>query len=67
MKSLRDMLEDETTEAENAIKNILQKFHNTTGMIPTGISFNVIDVKSCSPNEPRKVVLISSVDLRSNT
>jgi len=66
-KSLRDILEDEIDKTEDEIKIALQKFHNATGMIPTSISFNAIDIKTCSPDEPRKVILISSVNLRANT
>jgi len=67
LKSIRDLLEDETIAAEEAIKDILQKFHNVTGMIPNGVSFEVIDTKSFGPAEPRKVIWVSSVNLTAST
>jgi len=66
-KSILDMLEDATTKAENEIRETLQKFHNETGMIPGCVSFEVIDVKTCSPDEPRKVILVSSVNVTAHT
>ena len=66
-KSLRDMLEDSTTKAEHKIREVLQEFHDETGMIPRGVSFEAIDIKTCSLDEPRKVILVSSVNLTANT
>jgi len=67
MKSIRDILEEETKKTEKEIKESLQKFHDITGMIPANVSFNIIDIKTCQPDEPRKVILVSSVYLKANT
>lgn len=66
-KSIRDILEDEVRKTENEIKESLQRYHDVTGMIPSLVTFIIIDVKTVDPNEPRKVILISSVSLASNT
>lgn len=65
--SLRDQLEDAIEATENEIQKVLQRFHDNTGMIPRDITFECIDVKSNIPHEPRKVILVSHVNLTANT
>ena len=67
MKNIRDMLEDATAKAENEIKESLQKFHDDTGMIPSCVSFEVVDIKTCSSDEPRKVMLVNFVNVTAHT
>ncbi len=66
VKSIRYIIEDEIGKTEREIKDSLQRYHDATGMIPTAIYFESIDVKTCAADEPRKSILVSNVTLISN-
>lgn len=65
-KSIRDQLDDAIKEAEEAIKKVLQNFHNKKGMVPRSLSFDAIDVMELGSKHGTDIQ-VSRVKLVANT
>jgi hypothetical protein len=64
---LRDRLNEHVNAAQNSIQLALQKLHDDTGLIPSAVHFDAVDVRTIEQWGKEKAILISNVDVRANT
>ena len=64
-RTIKEQVEKATAEAEVDIQRILQAYYNDTGMIPSDICFNIIDVTTCQ--DLRASICVGRVTLVSHT
>lgn len=64
-KSIRDLVVDATSKANEDIREILQKFHDKTGLKPAGVSFELLDARCCGDDDDGFVVI--NVNIESHT
>jgi len=64
---LKDQIDKKVKEAENKVAEALQKLHNETGLIPTQINFDVLDVRTVEQYGKENAVIISNVEVLANT
>jgi hypothetical protein len=61
-------LEEKTKLAERKIADALQEFHESTGLIPTGINFEMIDVRTMEEHASgKRAVIVGTCEIRAGT
>lgn len=65
---LRDQINEKVKKAEESIRLALQKFHDETGMTPTAVNFEPLDVRTVEEyDKGENAILIANVEVIANT
>lgn len=64
---MRKELEDQTQIAQRKISEALQSFHDATGLIPTAIDFDMVDVRTNEDlGSGKRAVVVGTCELRAS-